>query len=320
VVYSSGRITALWLVLRTLSNFGNRSAISEVISYASRSSLRSGGLPVKDGFRLAILGGFARESGEECQVAELGLTALKLSDEDEPTDEVRRLLISTLILRHPPAWVAYWQGDPGSLDLLLKKADRELLDSAGLLPPPGAGGDLRRRAWWLALGAVPLPEELYSLRKAIGDAGEELSYRHEKARLTAQGFPKLADEVSWVARESAAYGFDIASYAGSSFRDRDPNSPLAIEVKSVSYPVRAVFPLHITTHEWSTAQELNASYVFHLWSAVRTGPEVGSGDKEPRLIVPDDLRPHMAGASPCGGRCRWDSMLVELPLIPSSRH
>lgn len=185
---------------------------------------------------------------------------------------------------------------------------------------PPENGDMRQRAWWLALAAVPLPEELHSLRKAIGDAGEELSFRYEKARLTAQGFPKLADKVAWVARESAAYGFDIAGFAGISFRGRDPDTPLAIEVKSVSYPVSTVFPLHITTHEWSTAQALKGSYIFHLWSAVRTAPGIGSAVQEPRVAIPDHLTSHIAVASTCGGRCRWDSMLIELPLIPGGGH
>jgi hypothetical protein len=190
LVYSLGRVTALWLVLRTLAKFGNRAATTEVISFASRSSLRSGGLPVKDGYRLAIIGDFVREDKNETHVSDLGFTALGLCDEDEPNEEVRRLLVSTIILRRPPAWVAYWQGDPSSLDLVVPENDRELLESAGLLP--ANPGDLRRRAWWLALGAVPLPDQMESLRKAIGDAGEELSYRYEKARLTAQGFPQLA--------------------------------------------------------------------------------------------------------------------------------
>src|SRR6202035_4886988 len=136
---------------------------------------------------------------------------------------------------------------------------------------------------------------MQSLRKAIGDAGEELSYRYEKARLTAQGFPKLADDVTWVAKESPAYGFDIASFAGSSFPGREAASPLAIEVKSVSYPVRAVFPFHLTFHEWVTARELANQYVFHLWSCVRAAPEAAADTKEPRVTAGDNVAPHVLG-------------------------
>jgi hypothetical protein len=318
LVYSLGRITALWLVLRTLSKFGNRAATTEVISFALRSSLRSGSLPVRDGYRLAIMGGFVREEGDETRVADLGFTALGLCDEDEPSEEVRRLLVSTIILRHPPAWVAYWQGDPSSLDLVVPQGDRKLLESAGLLPPDPS--DLRRRAWWLALGAVPLPEEMQSLRKVIGDAGEELSYRYEKTRLTAQGFAQLADCVTWVAKESPAYGFDIASFAGTSFPGREADSPLAIEVKSVSYPVRAVFPFHLTFHEWTTALELDKQYVFHFWSCVRAGPQAAADKSEPRVTGVENVAHHVAAPSMCGGRCRWDSMLVELPLISGAGH
>jgi hypothetical protein len=305
-------------MLRTLAKFGNHAPASEVISFASRSSLRSGSLPVKDGYRLAIIGGFIREDENELRLADLCVAALGLCEEDEPNDEVRRLLVSTIILRRPPAWVAYWQGDPSSLDLVVPEGDRGLLESAGLLPPNF--DDVRRRAWWLALGAVPLPEQVQSLRKAIGDAGEELSYGYEKARLTAQGFPQLANAVTWVAKESPAYGFDIASFAGKSFPPRKPDSPLAIEVKSVSYPVRTVFPFHITSHEWTTARELEEHYLFHLWSAVRTTPFIGAGTPEPTLAQVAHVIHHVAAPSTCGGRCRWDSMLVELPLIPGGGH
>ena len=224
VVYSPGRITALWLVLRTIAKLAHPAATTEVIAFASRSSLRSGGLPVKDGYRLAVIGGFVRQHGNDSNLTDLGLTALGLCGEDEPNGEVRRLLVSTIMLRRPPAWVAYWQGDPSSLDLVIPPGDRDSLQSAGLLPADT--GDLRRRAWWLALGAVPLPDQMQGLRKAIGDAGEELSFRYEKARLTSQGFPELADAVTWVARESPAYGFDVASFVGSSTPSRDADRPL----------------------------------------------------------------------------------------------
>jgi hypothetical protein len=273
---------------------------------------------VKDGYRLALIGGFVQEEGQEARVADLGFAALAVGEEDDPSEEVRRLLVSTLMLRRPPAWVAYWQGDPSSLDLVVPEGDRELLESAGLLPPES--GDLRRRAWWLALGAVPLPDQLQSLRKAIGDAGEELSYRYEKARLRAQGFPQLAESVTWVSKESPAYGFDIASFAGSSFPGREANGPLAIEVKSVSYPVGVVFPFHLTFHEWATASELDKEYVFHLWSCVRTVPEAAAATNEPRITVVEKVARHVLGASACGGRCRWDSMLVELPLTRGGDH
>ena len=49
-------------------------------------------------------------------------------------------------------------------------------------------------------------------RKAIGDAGEELSFDYERRRLREEGFPDLAARVRWVARETAAYGFDVLSF------------------------------------------------------------------------------------------------------------
>jgi hypothetical protein len=313
VVYSLGRITVMWLILRTLSKFGQRAGKTEVISFASRSSLRSGGLPIKDGYNLALIGGFVAEKDEHCWPTDIGLTALGLCDEDEPDRKVRNLLVATLILRRPPAWVACWQGDPNSLDEIIPSGDRELLEAAGLLLPENSG-KLKRKAWWLALTVVPLLEETLALRRAIGEAGEELSFRFERARLEAQGLPNLAKEVAWVAKESPAYGFDIASFAGKSFEAKKPDEPLAIEVKSVSYPVMTKFPLHFTAHEYRTAQEFPDNYILHLWSSVRLAPNVGAETNAPRLALLNHLTPHLARASPCGGLCRWDSMFLELPL------
>jgi hypothetical protein len=160
---------------------------------------------------------------------ELGSEALALCDEDEPNGKVRRVFLSVLVLRDPPAWVAYWQGDPSSLPDLLSDSDREMLEDARLYPPESTD-ELSSLGWWDALSVVPLPQETAAIRKAIGDAGEALSLEFERQRLAADGFPELAKRVWWAARESPAYGFDIGSFCGKAFSPATPDSPLAIEV------------------------------------------------------------------------------------------
>jgi hypothetical protein len=199
VPLTPGRLTALWLVLRSLAKLGGRVDAEELVGFAAKSSLRSGGLPVRDGLRLAVRGRFVHEAPLGVSLTETGNESLRLCAEDEPNSAVRRLFLSVLVLMDPPAWVAYWQGDPTSLELLLSDTDRSLLGSAGLYPRKPHEQDLARGGWWDALSVVPLSESVLALRKAIGDAGEELSIAYERARLEAEGFPELAQRVWWPA-------------------------------------------------------------------------------------------------------------------------
>lgn len=316
VPLTPGRLTALWLVLRSLAKLGGRVDAEELVGFAAKSSLRSGGLPVRDGLRLAVRGRFVHEAPLGVSLTETGNESLRLCAEDEPNSAVRRLFLSVLVLMDPPAWVAYWQGDPTSLELLLSDTDRSLLGSAGLYPRKPHEQDLARGGWWDALSVVPLSESVLALRKAIGDAGEELSIAYERARLEAEGFPELAQRVWWAGRESPAYGFDVGSFVGRGGPGA-PDAPLAIEVKSVAYPVMSIFPLHLTVHEWRTARRLGSRHRFHLWDSVKLPITADPPPRTPKLAVLDEFTPHLALNPACGGACTWESMLVELPLNAS---
>lgn len=313
VPLTPGRLTALWLVLRSLAKLGGRVDAEELVGFAAKSSLRSGGLPVRDGLRLALRGRFVHEAPLGVSLSETGRESLGLCAEDEPNSAVRRLFLSVLVLMDPPAWVAYWQGDPTSLEMLLSDSDRSLLGSAGLYPRKPDEQDLARAGWWDALSVVPLSESVLALRKAIGDAGEELSIAYERARLEAEGFPELAQRVWWAGRESPAYGFDVGSFVGRGGAE-PPEAPLAIEVKSVAYPVMGIFPLHLTVHEWRTARRLGPLHRFHLWDSVKLPVQTQEPPRAPRLAVLGEFKSHLAPSPSCGGACTWESMLVELPI------
>lgn len=313
VPLTPGRLTALWLVLRSLAKLGGRVDAEELVGFAAKSSLRSGGLPVRDGLRLAVRGRFVHEAPLGVSLTETGNESLRLCAEDEPNSAVRRLFLSVLVLMDPPAWVAYWQGDPTSLELLLSDTDRSLLGSAGLYPHKPDEQDLARGGWWDALSVVPLSESVLALRKAIGDAGEELSIAYERARLEAEGFPELAQRVWWAGRESPAYGFDVGSFVGRG-GTQAPDAPLAIEVKSVAYPVMNIFPLHLTVHEWRTARRLGPRHRFHLWDSVKIPMVAERPPRKPTLAVLNEFTSHLASNPACGGACTWESMLVELPI------
>ena len=313
---SPGRLTALWLVLRSLAKLGAMATAEDLLLFARRSGLRSGGLPVLEGYRLAQLGCFI--SGEDLvRLTPLGCQALSLGTEEEPNREVLRLFVSVLLLRHPPQWVAYWQGDPSALEWIIPDRERKILRDAALYHSPSPDQDLEGWAWWDALRELPILEETVGYRKAIGDAAEELTFEYERQRLRREGFPQLATRVRWVARESPAYGFDVSSSCGLSFAGASPDRPLAIEVKGLALAANDGFPFYLTDHEWETAITLGDSYVFYLWDGVTPRPELVSVRKEPIILMSALVGKHLPVPAQCGERCGWKSTLVIVPRICS---
>jgi hypothetical protein len=316
-----GRVTALWHILRTIDKLGGTAGEEELMGFARRSALRSGGLPLAEGLRLAQVGGFVADrhimGGTEraMEIGALGREALALEDADEPGPEARRLLLSVLLLRDPPAWVAYWQGDPTSADFVIPQPQRQLLGQADLYPPPSPEQDLATWAFWNALGAVPLAHRTGDNRKAIGDAGEELTVAYERRRLSEEGFPDLAGSVQWLARESDAYGFDVLSFCGSRFsQGQEPTAPLAIEVKSTTLPTSVAFRLFLTVHEWRTASKLGASYRLYLWANVDLGPPAATTKGDPIVLETEALLSHIPSGPDCGQDCNWETAQLVLPL------
>jgi hypothetical protein len=307
-----GRLTALWLVLRTVQKLGGRSETAEVLTYARRSSLRGGGLPLTDGFSLARQGGFVTEEQGIVIIAPLGTQALDLVDQDEPSPAVVRLFLSVLLLRDPPTWVAWWQGDPTDLERVVPAEQRRLMEESGLFPVPGSD-DAGGWGWWRALERVPLPEQTAADRKVIGNAGEELTVAFERRRLTDQGYPELAGEVTWVAQQSDAYGFDVLSFAGDDLEALDATVPIAIEVKSTTLPATETFRFFLTHHEWETAEALGDRYVIYLWSRIDPGPPPSTRAEAPVVVNSSALADHLPGSARCGEECAWQAARLVLP-------
>jgi hypothetical protein len=312
VSLSPGRITACWFALRSLQRLGGKASRSELLAYASRTSLRSGGLPIRDGIRLSIEGDLVAQEQNQLQLTEVGISALVLASEDEPTSEARRFLVSRLFLRDPPAWVAYWQGDPDSLQHILPPSERKTLTEAGLLPTSRTHENLDSWAFWQALSRVPLTSETTARLKRLGDAGEHLSMDFERQRLTEDGHPELAAQVQWLARESDAYGFDILSFIGGTGSDADTR--IAIEVKATSLPKATELRFFLSAHEWETARLLGDRYRVHVWTRVDPGPPPVVRESGPLLIRPLDISPHLPMAPACDERCRWQVAEIYLPV------
>lgn len=312
---SPGRLTATWLVLRVADRLGGRIPREVLRRDASRSSLRSGGLPISDGMRLAVAGGLLAVIENDVALTGRARRLLTLGSEDEPEQEARQAMASLLLLNDPPPWVAYWQGAPDSADLVIPEGERRLLEECGLYPEPGPER-FEEWAWWQALRRVPLPQEASAARRIIGDAGEALTVQFERDRLIAGGYPELAARVRWVAQESAAYGFDVLSYAGPGHLTAE--MAVAIEVKSMAGLMRdGLFHMFLTWHEWATAEAVGERYRFHLWEGVDPGPPVRARRMSPFVVTAALLREHLPLLPACrSNSCRWESASLNVPVSP----
>ena len=79
--------------------------------------------------------------------------------------------------------------------------------------------------------------------RRLGALGEEMVYNYERWRLTAAGYPRLAEDVEWTAREKGV-GYDILSF-------RTDGAPQKIEVKSTNGSRTTPFFLTRTEREVS---------------------------------------------------------------------
>lgn len=99
--------------------------------------------------------------------------------------------------------------------------------------------------------------------RALGRAGEELVFHHERTQLCTNGRDDLAERVRWVSREDGdGAGFDIRSFTLEG-RDR------LIEVKTTNGWERT--PFHISRNELAVANERRDDwYLFRLYEFART--------------------------------------------------
>jgi hypothetical protein len=125
---------------------------------------------------------------------------------------------------------------------------------------------------------TPAPEELHQMQavarrfdvagrdernRALGLAGEEIAFHHERASLRQQGRDDLARRIRWVSQEDGdGAGYDIASFTPDG-RER------LIEVKTTNGWERT--PFHISRNEIEVAEARRDDWhLFRLYDFART--------------------------------------------------
>lgn len=98
--------------------------------------------------------------------------------------------------------------------------------------------------------------------RALGRAGEERVFEHERSVLKSSGREDLAQRVRWVSEEDGdGAGYDIASF-------EDDGRPRLIEVKTTNGWERT--PFHVTRNELAVAEERRSEWcLFRVWNFSR---------------------------------------------------
>ncbi len=141
--------------------------------------------------------------------------------------------------------------------------------------------------WWDVLAGI-MREQSGKEKLEIGRRGEKLTLNFEESR--------TGQPAKWVAVESNHAGYDVLSVHGP-----DNNDRLRIEVKASTRRFKDA-SLHITRHEWETAQISHLEYTFHFWLLDQESPVL-------HVISRDTIASHIPANC---GKGRWTG--TEIPL------
>ncbi|MBX2990225.1 MAG: DUF3883 domain-containing protein [Bacteroidetes bacterium] len=304
---SPGRITAVWVILKVAARRSVKLK-RDLLAVAGNTSLRGGTLPLLDGFELAILAGFLKTDADNVELTERGFAIQSSCNTDEPSQEIIRSILMTLILQLMPRWT-WFVTRPLQERLSAVPADwLEVLRLADLIDQPLSESS---SSWWRHL-QLEIREIDRRLRNKIGRRGEEMTIQFEKERLDSQALPELSSNIKWKSLESDEFGYDVASFAGlSPFNADSPELDILIEVKSTSTKADQIFRLYLSRNEWEVAL-LNANrYFFFLWRGV--DPNATAPHIDGPLIVPASIVCQHAPRDVTGSG-QWTNCRIELDI------
>ena len=171
----------------------------------------------------------------------------------------RRLLLKVILkTRRDLLWIAF--ADTGELKEQYP-ALFQILDELKLVERKQSD---EASAFWQGLKQAEIKFNEAVLKK-IGDEAEALSMKFESDRLSRLGFSDLADQVTWLSRESDLHGYDILSFRG---EEPNPKYRRHIEVKRAKLIGESSVQFYLSRNEFTQAQIFGEKYVFHLWWAM----------------------------------------------------
>lgn len=301
---SPGRITALWQLLLLSNRYereNNSISVHTAMEILLNSSLRGGGLPVKDGLNIGIHHKFLEidRSGYLCPTAYSKDALLNIHQGDEPNVIVQRRILQRLISFKKDHWLINFNEDIEVFKISIPMNWLELLESAQLFDITDEDVVL----WWKTLIHR---KEIYDQEKRneIGSIGEELTKAHEINRLHLDRILNPELFVIQVSKFSDKYGFDIKSIRGYLLKGSNQlKDQIQVEVKASIIENEEIFSFYISRNEWNKAMETIDSdevYFFYCWAGVNLNLKTGKG---PFIIPAKRLQPHIPSDN--SSLCEW---------------
>lgn len=166
--------------------------------------------------------------------------------------------IKAVILRHQPIWSKTMRHGRKRFIRTLDRGDQDIFAAAGLMDDPLSNDVV---IWW---------DDVSGYARLIHDRGkmeqgrqaELLTLAHEKERLEGIGINQAPE---WPGLDDNFAGYDVLSY------DQGEHGVVnrMIEVKSTTAsPLRFM----LSRNEWSQAEKVGDSYIFHIWDMAKATP------------------------------------------------
>ena len=183
-----------------------------------------------------------------------------LLEPDCPRDGVSyyQVCIKAVLIKHQPIWAKSMRTGRKRFVSSLDQNDQDIFAAAGLMEDPPSTEVV---SWWDdVVGHSRLLTDVQKMAQAR--QAELLTIEHERQRMAELG---IVREPEWPGLDDNFAGYDVLSY------DLAGNRLVArmIEVKStVASPLRFI----VSRNEWTQAEEIGESYVFHIWDMTRDPP------------------------------------------------
>jgi len=287
---TQGHIIASWYILYLVAKYESIHP-RDINSLLIHSGKLGGKIPAEQGLKICMDYNFVSIHKQNLRLTELAeKRIIPLCNEDDPNVIVLRAILSHIISFHNFQWLIFYDSDPDIFKTYLFEQDPEwvvLLENAKLFD----FDDENVNSWW---DNVLSKYEDYKeeLKKAIGDVGEKLTYKHELDRIDKDGYNPAKSFVKWASQLSDQFGYDILSIRGKRFLGvTNEKEKIQIEVKSSDTSNIGSFRFYISKPEWKTALKNINTYFFYCWPGINLVEETAIDG--PFIIPATELVDHI---------------------------
>ncbi|MFT5723285.1 MAG: hypothetical protein ACI9JN_000394 [Bacteroidia bacterium] len=263
-------LLAYWKILYQVCQTP-KAKISDVVQTIKTSAAIGGDIPAKMGVQICVSeGSVLIDKNSFVELSARGRHTIEEHLSDEPSTTTLRGVVRKMLLKNKFTWLVFYTKGPVLFKMSIPNNWEVILENCGLLD----FDDPDIRKWWHLLFSK-YNKDRQERNKAIGDAGEYLTFEFEKSRVSKDGFdPHMV--VGWASTLDDHYGYDILSICGN-YHTGNNDEIISIEVKSSENTNKENFRFHLSRNEWNTALKEPDSFYFYCWLGVKIDGPQGIG-------------------------------------------